>query len=161
MSLAPIREAPASQFQVSFDATINGCGVGVGHEYLARGFNRQYLAALILNLNVFYSKFTLCQYGTVGQIFWGSCPGLRSGVGCVAVVEETVSDTFGLCDINWARPAQAAAVLTRSCGHPSSAKVKSCRIDAILPRNQAAQHRGKLLRFTRGSGSGGRRRSAF
>jgi hypothetical protein len=34
-------------------ATINGCGVVVGHEYL--GFNRQYLAALIPNLNVFYT----------------------------------------------------------------------------------------------------------
>jgi hypothetical protein len=37
----------------SSDATINGCCIGVGHEYL--GFNRQYLAALILNLNVFYT----------------------------------------------------------------------------------------------------------
>ena len=37
----------------SSDATINGCGVGVGHEYL--GFNHQYVAALIRNLNVFYT----------------------------------------------------------------------------------------------------------
>jgi hypothetical protein len=31
--------------------------VGVGHEYL--GFNRQYLAALISNLNVFYTLLRL------------------------------------------------------------------------------------------------------
>jgi hypothetical protein len=37
----------------SSDATIHGCGSWVGHEYL--GFNHQYLAALLRNLNVFYT----------------------------------------------------------------------------------------------------------
>jgi hypothetical protein len=44
----------------SSDATLNGCGVGVGHEYL--GFNHQYLAGLIHKLNVLF----ICQYGKMG-----------------------------------------------------------------------------------------------
>ena len=44
----------------SSDATINGYGIGVGHEYL--GFNHQYLAALICYLNVFYT-LPICQSG--------------------------------------------------------------------------------------------------
>jgi hypothetical protein len=39
----------------SSDATIDGYCVGVGHEYLGFSFNHQYLAALIRNMNVFYT----------------------------------------------------------------------------------------------------------
>ena len=61
--------------QFSSDATINGCGVGVGHEYL--GFNRQYLAALIPNLNVFTVNLHFANMAKWGKYSGAHAPGWR------------------------------------------------------------------------------------
>ena len=70
-SLPTSLEASASTFFP--DATINGCGVGVGHEYL--GFNRQYLAALIPNLNVFTVNLHFANMAKWGKYSGAHAPG--------------------------------------------------------------------------------------
>ena len=67
--------------QFSSDATINGCGVGVGHEYL--GFNRQYLAALIPNLNVFTANLHFANMANFANMAkWGKYSGAHAP-GCI------------------------------------------------------------------------------
>jgi len=67
--------------QFSSDATINGCGVGVGHEYL--GYNRQYLAAFIPNLNVFTVNLHFANMAKWGKYSGAHAPGCHSPSPCL------------------------------------------------------------------------------